>query len=98
MDFKLIENFTNEETDDFYEELISCTWCATCSDGSYRCHYFFANGTCSRSSSEGCYTQSSCNPATYGGIACNCGVGVFGCEHTEGYNLCISAAFSRYCV
>ncbi len=97
MDFESIDKLTNDEVDNFYDDLISCTWCSNCGDGSYRCHYFFRLGTCSRDASKSCHAQSYCDPAYYGGVACTCGDGAYGCEGREGYNLCGSAAFSRFC-
>ena len=106
MDFESIEALTNEQTDDYYEDLISCTFCNNCSDGTYRCHYFFgrSDSSCRNEmtirprSNPSCWTQYYCDPGYSGGTACVCGIGVFGCEYPAGYNLCGTAPFSRFCV
>ena len=100
MDFDSIEMLTEEQTNNAYDDLISCTYCSNCADGTYRCHYFFALGSCFRGqfNTNACSTQNYCNPANWGGAACTCGEGRFGCETSEGYNLCTQAPFSRFCV
>ena len=88
MNFEIVEGLTPDEIEFLYSDILergenttigASYWCAQCSNGTYRCNRFKNDYGCGSVSGREDY----CNYDYYGGISCNCGIGV------QGYAYCL---------